>query len=118
MAPRSKAQAAALQRLNGSRNTRPSLDDENTPPADLDSGIGTDTSISKKSPSLRAQIIEKEDKILQLEATVAQLSADLLQLQKAYDRLSSLNQTLVDSKKALSRSGRGRDAEKEENPEA
>ncbi|KAJ7748172.1 hypothetical protein DFH07DRAFT_962243 [Mycena maculata] len=75
---------------------------ENTHPNDV--STLTKPSIAKpKKPalSLKAQLLDKDVIIANLEGTISQLSADLTQLQDDNDRLSRDNQALQEQKRTL-----------------
>ncbi|KAJ7442804.1 hypothetical protein B0H11DRAFT_2251262 [Mycena galericulata] len=89
-------------RLNRRHVSSPD-NEENTPLADssvLAEGSTRKINVQKLTP--KAQIVQKDIKIAELEAIVSQLSAEVLRLQHDYDALSHENKNLIDQKQSLS----------------
>ncbi|KAJ7473578.1 hypothetical protein B0H11DRAFT_2236415 [Mycena galericulata] len=89
-------------RLNRRHVSSPD-NEENTPLTDSSVLAESSTrkiNVQKLTP--KAQIIQKDIKIAELEAIVSQLSAEVLRLQHDYDALSHENKNLIDQKQSLS----------------
>ncbi|KAJ7691020.1 hypothetical protein B0H17DRAFT_1134039 [Mycena rosella] len=91
-----KCQAAArrLNRCHDSASAHDSDDEENIPPDDYLMPL-THSKGEQTAPrtTLKAQLVEKDARITELEAANSALSADLLQLRKDHAKLSLAHQT-------------------------
>ncbi|KAJ7101156.1 hypothetical protein C8R44DRAFT_888117 [Mycena epipterygia] len=101
MPQRTSRQSAAL-RLNRSKS--PATEDEENTPPDGTLLPASGSTQKKKNPkkTLAVQMAEKESRIIELEATVSQLSSDLLHLQTTHNIIFLEHQSLLAQKRDLS----------------
>ncbi|KAJ7615524.1 hypothetical protein FB45DRAFT_757915 [Roridomyces roridus] len=107
MPQRTRRQALALRNLNG-RDTTPSADDSDEGENDVpeEQHNVAQPRKSRKKPSLRDQLTEREAHIHQLESSLSTLSADFAQLQIDFATLSDQNRVLIDQKNDLTHANR------------
>jgi chromosome segregation ATPase len=86
------SQAARASQAQRSHQDTESSDDENTPPANMQ--LLSDRS-GGKAKTLRVQLVEKDARILELEAVIAALKLDVSRLQDQNLLLTSDNSTLL-----------------------